>query len=162
MGERQTPPGMLFLPILLQFPLFFGGLLGCPGSDWAEAGASCYHRSSQPMSWREGNDYCQQQGGFMVEVNSEPEQQLITGMYGSENYHWIGLTDWSGEWRWRHSHEAPSYTNWGPNQPDSADQHCAFLWGAQEGKKFTFYAKLKQMVRPLSRCSGWATPTPST
>ena len=27
----------------------------------------------------------------MVEVNSEAEQQLITGMYGSENYHWIGL-----------------------------------------------------------------------
>ena len=51
----------------------------------------------------------------MAEVNSEAEQQLITGMYGSENYHWIGLnqylecaqfacsglTDWSGEWRWR-------------------------------------------------------------
>ena len=27
----------------------------------------------------------------MVEINSEAEQQLITGMYGSENYHWIGL-----------------------------------------------------------------------
>ena len=27
----------------------------------------------------------------MVEVNSEAEQQLIAGMYGSENYHWIGL-----------------------------------------------------------------------
>ena len=80
------------MPILLQFPLFFGGLLGCPGSDWAEAGASCYHRSPQPISWREGNDYCQQQGGFMVEINSEAEQQLITGMYGSENYHWIGLS----------------------------------------------------------------------
>ena len=80
----------MLLPILLQ--LFFGRLLlGCPGSDWAEAGASCYHRSPQPISWREGNDYCRQQGGFMVEVNSEAEQQLITGMYGSENYHWIGL-----------------------------------------------------------------------
>ena len=42
--------------------------LGCPGSDWAEAGASCYHRSSRSLSWREGNDYCQQQGGYMVEV----------------------------------------------------------------------------------------------
>ena len=42
--------------------------LGCPGSDWAEAGASCYHRSSRPLSWREGNDYCQQQGGYVVEV----------------------------------------------------------------------------------------------
>ena len=31
------------------------------------------------------------QGGFMVEINSEAEQQLVTGMYGSENYHWIGL-----------------------------------------------------------------------
>ena len=108
----------MLVSILLQFSLFLGGSLGCPGSDWAEAGASCYHRSPQPISWREGNDYCQQQGGFMVEVNSEAEQQLITGMYGSENYHWIGLnsdptwnlkaqfpwsglTDWSGEWRWR-------------------------------------------------------------
>ena len=27
----------------------------------------------------------------MVEINSEAEQQLVTGMYGSENYHWIGL-----------------------------------------------------------------------
>ena len=36
-------------------------------------------------------NYCKQQGGFMVEINSEAEQQLVTGMYGSENYHWIGL-----------------------------------------------------------------------
>ena len=42
--------------------------LGCPGSDWAEAGASCYHRSPRSLSWREGNDYCQQQGGYVVEV----------------------------------------------------------------------------------------------
>ena len=79
------------MSILLQFSLFLGGSLGCPGSDWAEAGASCYHRSPQPISWRDGNDYCIKQGGFMVEVNSEAEQQLIAGMYGSENYHWIGL-----------------------------------------------------------------------
>ena len=91
--------------LFVLFCLFFGGILGCPGSDWAEAGASCYHRSPQPISWRLGNDYCQQQGGFknktkktkqkqggfMVEINSEAEQQLVTGMYGSENYHWIGL-----------------------------------------------------------------------
>merc|ERR1712110_173407 len=95
---------------------------------------SCYHRSSRSLSWREGNDYCQQQGGYVVEVNSEAEQQLLTGMYGAENYHWLGLTDWNGEWIWRHSHETPTYTNWGPNQPDSADQHCAFLWGAHEGQ----------------------------
>ena len=25
------------------------------------------------------------------QVNSEAEQQLLTGMYGAENYHWIGF-----------------------------------------------------------------------
>jgi len=119
---------------LLVLLLGSASALGCPGSDWAEAGASCYHRSSRSLSWREGNDYCQQQGGYMVEVNSEAEQQLLTGMYGAENYHWIGLTDWNGEWIWRHSHETPTYTNWGPNQPDSADQHCVFLWGTHQGQ----------------------------
>ena len=34
----------------------------------------------------------------------------------------------------QHSHETPSYTNWGPNQPDSADQHCVFLWGTHQGQ----------------------------
>ena len=102
---------------LLVLLLGSASALGCPGSDWAEAGASCYHRSSRSLSWREGNDYCQQQGGYMVEVkmvsilgdikttkcidikselgsqqvNSEAEQQLLTGMYGAENYHWIGF-----------------------------------------------------------------------
>ena len=53
---------------LLVLLLGSASALGCPGSDWAEAGASCYHRSSRSLSWREGNDYCQQQGGYMVEV----------------------------------------------------------------------------------------------
>ena len=53
---------------LFVFLLGSASALGCPGSDWAEAGASCYHRSSRSLSWREGNDYCQQQGGYMVEV----------------------------------------------------------------------------------------------
>ena len=34
----------------------------------------------------------------------------------------------------QHSHETPTYTNWGPNQPDSADQHCVFLWGIHQGQ----------------------------
>ena len=47
----------------------------CPG-DFLEIGRSCYFFSSldasfAPLNWLEANNYCDEKGGYLVEIDSD-------------------------------------------------------------------------------------------
>ena len=50
--------------LLLLLPL----ASSCPGDAWVAAGSSCYLSSSASMSWWAALEFCELEGGYMVEV----------------------------------------------------------------------------------------------
>ena len=52
--------------LLLLLPL----ASSCPGEAWVAAGSSCYLSSSTSMSWWAALEYCELEGGYLVEVGT--------------------------------------------------------------------------------------------
>nr|KAG5691740.1 hypothetical protein BaRGS_010243 [Batillaria attramentaria] len=76
-------------------------------------------------------------GADMLEIETQAENDFIASQIfarnGVDNI-WIGLTDFTreGRWEWTSTKEQPSFTNWGPGQPDNLGiaekgQDCAYI-----------------------------------
>ena len=57
---------------------------GC-ALPWSSLGSSdsCYLRGNKTMTWEEGFDFCENHGGYLLEVDSEKEHLDLIG--GSNN-----------------------------------------------------------------------------
>ena len=68
----------------------------CPQSSgiiWTELGDNCFHVSKESLSWDESKRYCTEKGGFLAEILSQNEENLLdTFLVGGISY-WLGLTD---------------------------------------------------------------------
>ena len=116
------------------FCLFFFGFVTsvtraeCPDKWWS-LGNYCYHVSQDRSDWGIAQEYCWNMGGYLAEFDSLVEEQAIDSVLSSDNFYWIGLSDFAheGTWRWQESHEVVSYANWLSGQPDngSGTENCA-------------------------------------
>jgi len=111
-------------------------VIGCPdGIGWIPAGESCYRISTEAMNWFESQQYCAEIGGYLGEIQSAEETQIINELIGTDLLYWIGLSDNAeyGKWIWQHSYTPVDYTNWESSQPNFLEtEHCALLcWGGQ-------------------------------
>jgi len=90
-----------------------------------------YKYVSTPMTWNAARDWCEAQGGHLVTINSEAEQNTIF-RWLSDQIHfgaiWMGLIRPFERWI---TGEKVTYTNWGRNEPDnySDGQDCTTLCG---------------------------------
>ncbi|XP_053399912.1 perlucin-like [Mercenaria mercenaria] len=125
----------------------------CP-SGWHSFGESCYNFSSDEFSWAGAFSMCKILGGYLVEIDSESEDNFLNGVakqlndryssshgYGVSTVsppdltqlmrtsYWIGLTDLNeeGTWVWMTSMKSLNYTNWdGCKTCDTGyDTNCA-------------------------------------
>ena len=132
---------MLFI---LFFTLIASSAAECPDS-WFSLGRYCYHVSTARMDWGSSEQvpwskpyfhinfvlqYCWSiAGGYLAEFESLEEELAVESVLSIDNNYWIGLSDFAqeGTWRWHDSHKEPSYTNWGPGEPDNhgGDENCA-------------------------------------
>ncbi|XP_045925754.1 CD209 antigen-like protein B [Micropterus dolomieu] len=77
----------------------------CPDS-WKLFEAKCYYFSSRRLPWSSSRAWCQTQGGDLLIINSEPEQNFTfergQALESSGSRLWIGMTDAEeeGEWFW--------------------------------------------------------------
>ena len=82
--------------------------------------------------------FCHNHGGYLAEINTKEETELVNMFLPTEQYHWIGLNDLAspGNWKWQNSYlGAVNYTNWIPGRPASSSL-CAMIDISLEGQKW--------------------------
>ncbi|KAJ8007910.1 hypothetical protein DPEC_G00099080 [Dallia pectoralis] len=66
---------------------------------------SCYHFSDDKLTWEQSQYACIREGGHLVIIESQQEQNFLRMNVGNTDYHdsyWIGMTDMKteGVWIW--------------------------------------------------------------
>ncbi|KAK7476383.1 hypothetical protein BaRGS_00032383, partial [Batillaria attramentaria] len=134
-GCETSPPTMIILGLI--FMLFVPGSARCP-NDWTRFEDSCYVFIDENVPWTSAAVICRLVlGADMLEIETQAENDFIASQIfarnGVDNI-WIGLTDFTreGRWEWTSTKEQPSFTNWGPGQPDNLGiaekgQDCAYI-----------------------------------
>ncbi|XP_013408726.1 secretory phospholipase A2 receptor [Lingula anatina] len=92
-------------------------------------GSSCYlYDNSVSMTWPEAEQFCQRNGGYLAEIDTEAEQKFIEGLLkrtgsSSDKYIWLGARRIGRDRVWTHSGKTvlDGYTNWSQGQPSYAD-----------------------------------------
>jgi len=104
----------------------------------------CYlfHYEATIMTWREGQEECENLGGFLAEVKTEAQQQYLMSVafleediLGTKSW-FIGLSDQGheGRWVWQHSLTDTNFTFWDAGQPDDTDANndCVIMNADQD------------------------------
>ena len=104
---------------------------------WMSIETGCYLFQRSNSTWYEARRDCQQKGGYLVEIDSEEEQEAILKRIGITGLErdlgvWIGLTDifHDGTWVWDHLGRPLDFSrNWAEGEPDNRNglEHCAAL-----------------------------------
>jgi len=98
----------------------------CP-ANWVQNGQSCYYISQQfnsKLPWHEAQSICQQQGGMLVVINDDNENNFVFDQIKNDQgvvlATWIGFHDLQQQdsWQWVDGSDN-TYTNWEPGQPDN-------------------------------------------
>ena len=72
----------------------------CPTSSgivWTELGDYCYHVSKEAMIWGIAQEYCWGEGGYLAEIMSREEENLLDTFLTEGISYQLGLTDFSRE-----------------------------------------------------------------
>ncbi len=82
-----------------------------------------YTMYNSSMTWADADTFCESQGGHLVTINTQQEQDFITDTIltdAQKNCYWTAgyLTD--GNWQWTTGEEM-SYTNWAESEPNNQD-----------------------------------------
>lgn len=124
----------------------FNALFNKDGSDSSESkisfddlpGGTVEHKDSyykfydKHMTWREAEEFCQEQGGHLVSINSSEEQKFVVSLTKKESSIegvWIGgycTKDDTKTWNWTDGSDF-DYKNWVSGYPDNTDQKYYYL-----------------------------------
>lgn len=91
---------------------------------------SRYSLIPYPLPWHLAEKYAEQNGGHLVVIDNETENEWIVKTFGGNTEYWIGLTDEAteGAWIWVDGKKA-EYFNWGGSEPDNYrnNQHYGII-----------------------------------
>ena len=87
---------------ILTFSIILLHAEACPttpvaGVAWTELGDYCYHISKEAMNWWIAQEYCWGKGGYLAEIMSRDEEDLLDTFLIEGTSYWLGLTDISHE-----------------------------------------------------------------
>ena len=128
-------------------------------SPWTELSSGCYLIGGPNETWYEAKRECKRNGGYLVEIESQEEQDALLAWIWEEVEHvegvevlpphqnplfWIGLTDvfHDGTWVWDQFGRPLAFSRWEEKEPEdyarwrassSQGQHCAAINLEREG-----------------------------
>merc|ERR1719365_145959 len=105
---------------------------------WTSLDTGCYLFQEWNSTWYDSRRECKQSGGFLVEIDSEEEQNALMneitarGWDGQTHFgFWIGLTDifHDGTWGWDNLGRPLDFSYWASGEPNNWNgiQHCAAI-----------------------------------
>ena len=105
---------------------------------WTSLDTGCYLFQEWNSTWYDSRRECKQSGGFLVEIDSEEEQNALMneitarGWDGQTHFgFWIGLTDifHDGTWVWDNLGRPLDFSYWASGEPNNWNgiQHCAAI-----------------------------------
>ena len=101
-------------------------------SGYTNYGHSCYKYFTETDTWLNARDICADEGGWLVSISDEKENDFVLSMIDSEDRVWIGLSDRNveGKLQWDHG-EAITYSNWANGEPNNfgGSEDCIELHG---------------------------------
>ena len=114
---------------------------------WTSLATGCYLFQEWNSSWYESKRQCKLSGGYLVEVDSQEEQDALIGEITARGWDgdthfgfWIGLTDifHDGTWVWDNLGKPLDFSNWASGEPNNwhGIQHCAVMKLAGESGKW--------------------------
>jgi len=96
-----------------------------------------YKATESCLGWHSCKDWAIGEGGHLVTVNNQAEQDWLVSIYGGTEWYWIGFNveESEGNWVWI-SGETPTYTNWFSGEPSNSGEveHYALMNFAQPSK----------------------------
>ncbi|XP_067676708.1 perlucin-like [Haliotis asinina] len=124
---------LVILPFVF-LPTIVAGI-GCP-NGWIRFEGSCYVYNSLDRTFIHSSSFCEELGGYLVEIQSEKESIFVTNFLNDlvvKNGVWLGGNDLmaEGHWVWDKSEMPFNYTNWNPSEPDQSsagEQDCLSVW----------------------------------
>jgi len=126
---------VLSFTIILLSNLFtnVSSMITCPDDPgWMYIANSCYKVSYDPMNWFEAQEYCRLAGGYLAEIQSKYEEDLLDQVLMREGLYWLGLNDLvsEGKFEWATSHEPMIYENFGDGEPndDKGNEDCVYKY----------------------------------
>ncbi|XP_078378069.1 uncharacterized protein LOC144661244 [Oculina patagonica] len=114
-------------------------LLGSCPTGWEKFDKNCYlFQDTDLQPWTAARYKCQNQGGNLVSITSQQEQDFITFHYQrkSAGNIWIGLNDRALERGFSWSDGSPvTYLNWLPGEPNDKTglENCIEMWPPSRG-----------------------------
>ena len=112
---------------------------------WFQADESCYMISPTKMTWYQGQQFCLNQRGYLAEIISGEEEDLLDQYLVQNVLYWLGLSDSDkegnsmfifniinlkeliGMFVWSRSQQALQYDNWNTGEPRSYEERdCVF------------------------------------
>lgn len=91
---------------------------------------SRYSITPYPLPWHLAKKYAEENGGQLVVIDNQAENDWLVKTFGARTEYWIGLTDETteGEWLWVDGKKA-EYFNWGGKEPDNyrKNQHYGII-----------------------------------
>lgn len=91
-----------------------------------------YELYNTVLPWKEAYEFCEKQGGHLVTIDSQQEQNYILGILEHSTFDktWLGATDVynEGKWKWITGEEI-KYNNWADGEPnDSNDEDYMMIY----------------------------------
>ena len=120
------------------------------------------------QTWQSAEAAAAVLGGHLVTINEQAEQDWIYNTFSRFGNVWIGINDYDTEGTWVWADGTPvSYTNWGPNEPDSGDSYDGGYQYSGNGQWYGYYfgtefAGIVEQDDPFDRTSGGPGPRRST
>jgi len=108
---------------------------GCPAEGWLRRDkvSNCYLFGTKDMNFDEAKEFCEENGGMLVEPRTRRQTRVINKMIkklaGDKSY-WTGLTDKANEgtFLWESDNSEVSYSNWNKWEPNNLwNEDCVQL-----------------------------------
>merc|ERR1712130_933306 len=105
---------------------------------WTSLDTGCYLFQEWNSTWYDSRRECKQSGGYLVEIDSQEEQNALMNEITSRGWDgqthfgfWIGLTDifHDGTWVWDNLGRPLDFSYWARGEPNNWNgiQHCAAI-----------------------------------